>query len=163
MHNVCIIKRRTLLMAVYNTTLSDSELCYEREIDIECLLCNDLPTQCRCYTRAQLSTDFSGSDRANNLSVIHSNARSIKENLDKIKDTRRDLNYHGHTSVFIHCSKILKLQDLITHKTMIMLYKANNHCLEGRVEAVHKHDTRQCQLFYVKKRTPPIDYCQLLS
>ena len=26
------------------------------------------------------------------------------------------LDYHGHTSVFFHCSKILKLQDLITHK-----------------------------------------------
>ena len=42
-----------------------------------------------------------------------------------------------------------------------MLYKANNHCLEGRVQAffeptaaVHKHDTRQSKLFYVKKRTP---------
>ena len=39
-----------------------------------------------------------------------------------------------------------------------MLYKANNHCLEGRVQAsfdptaaVHKHDTRQSKLFYVKK------------
>ena len=66
--------------------------------------------------------------------------------------------YHGHTSVFLHCSKILKLQDLITHRTMVMLYKANNHCLEGRVQAffeptaaVHKHDTRQSKLFYVKK------------
>ena len=39
-----------------------------------------------------------------------------------------------------------------------MLYKANNHCLEGGVQAffeptaaVHKHDTRQSKLFYVKK------------
>ena len=39
-----------------------------------------------------------------------------------------------------------------------MLYKANSHCLEGRVQAffeptaaVHKHDTRQSKLFYVKK------------
>ena len=39
-----------------------------------------------------------------------------------------------------------------------MLYKANNHCLEGRVQAffestaaVHKYDTRQSKLFYVKK------------
>ena len=39
-----------------------------------------------------------------------------------------------------------------------MLYKANNHCLEGRVQAffeatsaVHKHDTRQSKLFYAKK------------
>ncbi|KAK2164205.1 hypothetical protein NP493_1427g01006 [Ridgeia piscesae] len=41
---------------------------------------------------------------------------------------------------------------------MVMLYKANNICLEGRVQAffeptvgVHKHDTRQSKLFYVKK------------
>ncbi|KAK2165342.1 hypothetical protein NP493_1372g00017 [Ridgeia piscesae] len=41
---------------------------------------------------------------------------------------------------------------------MVMLYKANNHCLEGRVLAffeptasVHKHDTRQSKLFYIKK------------
>ncbi|KAK2181679.1 hypothetical protein NP493_387g02049 [Ridgeia piscesae] len=54
--------------------------------------------------------------------------------------------------------------------TMIMLYKANNHCLEGRIQAffeptaaIHKHDTRQCKLFYAKKRTPPTDCCQLLS
>ena len=80
------------------------------------------------------------------------------------------LDFHGHTSVFFHCSKNPKLQDLITHRTMVMLYKANNHCLEGRVEAffeptaaVHKHDTRPSNLVYVKKRTPPIDYCQLLS
>ena len=45
------------------------------------------------------------------------------------------LDYHGHTSVFFHCSKMLKLQHLITHRTMIMLYKAKNHCLEGRVQA----------------------------
>ena len=39
-----------------------------------------------------------------------------------------------------------------------MLYKANNHCLAGLVQAfseptaaVHKHDTRQSKLFYVKK------------
>ena len=39
-----------------------------------------------------------------------------------------------------------------------MLFKANNNCLEGRVQAffeptaaVHKHDTRQSKLFYVKK------------
>ena len=41
---------------------------------------------------------------------------------------------------------------------MVMLSKANNHCLEGRAQAVceptaavHKHDTRQSKLFYVKK------------
>ena len=39
-----------------------------------------------------------------------------------------------------------------------MLYKANKHCLEGRVQAffeptaaVHKHDTRQSKVFYVRK------------
>ena len=39
-----------------------------------------------------------------------------------------------------------------------MLYKANNHCLEGRVQtffyppaAVRKHDTRQLKLLYAKK------------
>ena len=31
------------------------------------------------------------------------------------------LDYHGHTSVFFQSSKILKLQDLITHRTMVML------------------------------------------
>ena len=68
------------------------------------------------------------------------------------------LDYHGHTSLFFHCLQILKLQDLITHRTMVMLYKANNHCLEGHVQAffeptaaAHKHDTRQSKLFYVKK------------
>ena len=68
------------------------------------------------------------------------------------------LDYHGHTSVFFHCSKILQLQDLIIHRTIVMLYKANNHCLEGCVQAffeptaaVHKHDTRQYKVFYVKK------------
>ena len=61
-------------------------------------------------------------------------------------------------SVFFHFSKILKLRDLITHMTMVILYKANNHCLEGRVQAffepiaaVQKQDTRQSILFYVKK------------
>ena len=41
---------------------------------------------------------------------------------------------------------------------MAMHNKANNHCLEGRVQtffeptaAVHKHDTRQYKPFYVKK------------
>ena len=56
------------------------------------------------------------------------------------------------------CYKILKLQDLITHKTMFMLYKANNRCLEGRLQAfveptsaILKHDTRKCKLLCVKK------------
>ena len=41
---------------------------------------------------------------------------------------------------------------------MVMLYKANNICLEGRVHAffeptvgVHKHDTRQSKLCYFIK------------
>ena len=32
-------------------------------------------------------------------------------------------NYHGRTSVFFHCSNILKLRDLITHRTMVMFLK----------------------------------------
>ena len=39
-----------------------------------------------------------------------------------------------------------------------MLYKANNHCLEGGVQAffeptaaIHKNDARQSKLFYVTK------------
>ena len=32
-----------------------------------------------------------------------------------------NLNYHDHTSVFFHSSKILKLHDLVTYKTMIIL------------------------------------------
>ena len=45
-----------------------------------------------------------------------------------------------------------------TYKAMIILYKANNHSLNGRVqaffkptEAIHKYGTRQSKLFYVKK------------
>ena len=68
-----------------------------------------------------------------------------------------NLNYHDHTSVFFHSSKILKLHDLVTYKTMIILYKVNNHSLNGRVqaffkptEAIHMYGTRQSKLFYVK-------------
>ena len=68
-----------------------------------------------------------------------------------------NLNYHDHT-VFFHSSKILKLHDLVTYKTMIILYKANNHSLNGQVqaffkptEAKHRYGTRQNKLFYVKK------------
>ena len=43
-----------------------------------------------------MSTNFSATDRANILSVIHFNARSLKTNLDKIKDTVRDLEYKFH-------------------------------------------------------------------
>ena len=53
---------------------------------------------------------------------------------------------------------------------MIILYKPNNHCLEGRVQeflkpivVVHKHDIRQCKVCYVKQRTQDTDYSQLLS
>ena len=49
-----------------------------------------------------------------------------------------NLNYHDHTSVFFHSSKILKLHDLVTYKTMIILYKANNHSLNGRFQAFFK-------------------------
>ena len=73
-----------------------TELYYEHEIDTECLLYNDLPRQCRYFTPAQFSTNFSGTDRANNLSVIHFNARSLKANLNKIKDTLRELEYKFH-------------------------------------------------------------------
>ena len=73
-----------------------TELCYEHEIDTECLSYNDLPIQCRCYTLAQFSTNFSGTDRANNLSVIHFNDRSLKANLNKMKDTLPDLEYKFH-------------------------------------------------------------------
>ena len=69
-----------------------------------------------------------------------------------------NLNNHDHTSVFFHSSNILKLHDLGTYKTMIILYKANNHPLNGRVqaffkptEAIHMYGTRQSKLFYVKK------------
>ena len=81
-----------------------------------------------------------------------------------------NLNYHDHTSVFFHSSKILKLHDLVTYKTMIILYKANNHSLNGPVqaffkptEAIHMYGTRQSKRFYVKKKTPPSDYCHSLS
>ena len=73
-----------------------TELFYEHEIYTECVLYNDLPTQCRYFTPAQFSTNFSGTDRANNLSVIHFNARSLKANLNKIKDTLRELEYKFH-------------------------------------------------------------------
>ena len=33
-----------------------------------------------------------------------------------------NLHYHDHTSVFFHSSKLLKLHDLGTYKTMIILY-----------------------------------------
>ena len=81
-----------------------------------------------------------------------------------------NINYRDHTSVFFHSSKILKLHDLVTHKTMIILYNANNHYLNGRVQAffkptaaTHTYGTRQSKLFYVKKQTPPSDYCHSLS
>ena len=78
-----------------------TELCYEHEIDTECLLYNDLPTQCRHYTPAKLSTSFSSTDRVNKLSVIHLNTWSLKANLDKTKDTLWDLEYKFHiTAIF---------------------------------------------------------------
>ena len=63
-----------------------------------------------------------------------------------------------HKYFFTAQKFLLKLQDLITLRTMVMRYKANNHCLEGCVHeffeptaALHKHDTRQSKLFYDKK------------
>ena len=80
-----------------------------------------------------------------------------------------NLNYHDHTSVFFHSSKILKLHDLVICKIMIILYKINNHSLAGRVqaffkptEAIHMCGTRQSKLFMLKK-TPPSDYCHSMS
>ena len=87
-------------------------------------------------------------------------SRLRKLSLLQIKAIRiiYSLDYHGHTAVFFYCSNILKLEDLITHSTMVMLYKANNSCLEGRVQAffeptaaVHMHDTRQSKLCYFIK------------
>ena len=61
-----------------------------------------------------------------------------------------NLNYHDHTSVFFHSSKMLKLHDLVTYKTMVILYKANNHSLNGRVQAFFK-PTEAIYEAYVKK------------
>ena len=33
------------------------------------------------------------------------------------------LDFHDHTYVIFHCSKMLKLRDLITHKTMVIFIK----------------------------------------
>ena len=81
-----------------------------------------------------------------------------------------NFNYHDHTSVFFHSSNMLKLHDLVIYKTMIILYEANDHSLNGRVqaffkptEAIHMYGTRQSKLFYVKNQTPPSDYCHSLS
>ena len=70
-----------------------------------------------------------------------------------------NLNYHDHTSVFLHSSKILTLHDLVTHKAMIILYKTNNHPLNDRVQpffkptaAIHMYGTRQSKLFLLKKK-----------
>ena len=81
-----------------------------------------------------------------------------------------NLNYHDHTPVFFHSSKILKLHDLVTCNTMIILYKVNNHSLTGRVQAffkptkaIHMCGTRQSKLFYVKNKHHPqtiVTHCQ---
>ena len=59
---------------------------------------------------------------------------------------------------FSIAQKLLKLHGLVTYKTMIVLYKANNHSLNGRIqtffkptEAIHNYGTRKSKLFYVKK------------
>ena len=67
-----------------------------------------------------------------------------------------NLHYHDHTSLFFHSSK------------MIILYKANNliksvQAFTKPTEAIHMYGTRQSKLFYVKKQTPPSDYCHSLS
>ena len=53
---------------------------------------------------------------------------------------------------------------------MVMLYKANNHYLEGRVQAFFNQLLPYTNMipdnlnyFMLKQRTPRIDYCQLLS
>ena len=75
--------------------LDYNEHCYEHEIYTECLLYYDLPTHCRYYTSAQFSTKFSSAsnNRQNKLSSIHFNARSLKANVSKIKDTIRSMEY----------------------------------------------------------------------
>ena len=83
------------LTLTYDKPLDYNEHCYEHEIDTESLLYHDLPTHCRYYTSAQFSTNFSSAsnNRPNKLSVIHFNARSLKANLSKIKDTIRSMEY----------------------------------------------------------------------
>ena len=83
------------LTLTYDKPLDYNEHCYEHEIDTECLFYHDLPTHCRYYTSAQFSTNFSSANnnRSNKLSVIHFNARSLKANLSKIKDTIRSMEY----------------------------------------------------------------------
>jgi len=77
-----------------------------------------------------------------------------------------NLQYCSHTRVFF-----TSLHDLITHKTVMILYKANIQCLEGRVQVflnqLQPH-TRMIldslNYFIIKqKRTPPTDNCQILS
>ena len=49
--------------------------------------------------------------------------RLRKRSLLHKKDMRIIYNLDYHTSLFFHRSKVLKLQDLFTHKTMIMFIK----------------------------------------
>ena len=80
-----------------------------------------------------------------------------------------NLDWLGHISVPFHRSNILKLQDLITHRTM--LYEANNHCLESRVQAFFNQRQPYTSMipdnvnyFMLRKnRIPPTDFCQLHS
>ena len=83
------------LTLTYDKPLHYNEHCYEHKIDTECLLYHDLPTHCKYYTLAQFSTNFSiaSNNRPNKLSVIHFNARSLKANVSKIKDTIRSMEY----------------------------------------------------------------------
>ena len=57
-----------------------------------------------------------------------------------------------HTNYIMHLNQILKLQDLITHTTTVMLYKANNQ--KAMIERLlNKHGARQ--LSYVKNKHHP--------
>ena len=59
--------------------------------------------------------------RLRKLSLLQKKAIRIIYNLD----------YHGCTYVYLRCSKILELQDLITHKNMIVL--SSKHLLFRRL------------------------------
>ena len=78
-----------------------------------------------------------------------------------------NLNCHDHTCAFVHSSKILKLHDLVTHKTMVILYKANNHSSNDRVQAFFKPSSyvhvwyKKANCFKLKKTNATIvTHCQ---
>ena len=88
-------QRNDGLTLTYDKPLDYNEHCYAHEIYTECLFYHDLPTHCRHYTSAQCATNVSSAsnNRPNKLSVILFNARSLKANLSKIKDTIRSMEY----------------------------------------------------------------------